>query len=84
MITKEKMLLENYPYAYHWRGTDYIHPAFMFEQLSMEGETPRRARPLLALRARLAVLSACLQRHQPGLPGERLDSEAQGGGRFSL
>jgi len=45
MIIKEKIVDQNYPCAYHLDGTDYIHPAFMFEQLSMEGETPRRARP---------------------------------------
>src|SRR5262245_15552605 len=44
MITKDKSRHGFYPYAYDFLGTEGIHPAFMFEQLSMEDETPRRAR----------------------------------------
>src|SRR5262245_1474399 len=34
MINKDKTLRDIYPYAYDCAGTDRIHPAFMFEQLS--------------------------------------------------
>src|SRR5262245_40518085 len=46
MINNDKTLRDIYPCAHDCVGTDGIHPAFMFEQLSMEGETPRRARAL--------------------------------------
>lgn len=77
MINKDKTLRDIYPCANDQAGTDRIHPAFMFEQLSMEGETPRRARvaPIWHFGLDFAVLSACSQRCQTGLPGVRSDTE---------
>ena len=79
MITKDKTCREFYPYAYDCIGTEGIHPAFMFEQLSMEDETPRRARSRSTRHFGLDLQSC-----RPALSGAngrslgmRLDVEAQ-------
>jgi hypothetical protein len=79
MITKDKTRREFYPYAYDCIGTEGIHPAFMFEQLSMEGETPRRARSRSTRHFGLDLPSCrpALKRRQRRSLGMRLDVEAQ-------
>src|SRR5262245_3769712 len=75
MIAKGKTRCDFYPYAYDRIGTEGIHPAFMFEQLSMEDETPRRARSRSTRHFGLGLqsLSACSRRRQSRALGMRLD-----------